>query len=92
MSVEMFDKPISLFGDADAQFERLTVLLTEARSTLANSYYQPPHWDYEPTIEQIEAEELYLDGCQNAQLRVKEIAANIYFALTGEVIVHSKPK
>jgi hypothetical protein len=87
MSVEMFTRKINLISDvSDTQLENLNSLVAEALSTLRDTYYQPPHWDHEPTAKEKKAENQYLEESIAAEMRVKEIAANIYLALTGEVI------
>jgi hypothetical protein len=65
---------------------RVAELLGDIMVHMPNQYYQPPHWSHEPTQSDLQEEEKYLLKCKKAERKVKEIAAEIYFILTGDKI------
>lgn len=58
----------------------------EAIHLLPVTYTQSPHWQQKPTQEQLDMEAQWLQEADDAATKIKEIAADIYLALTGEKV------
>jgi hypothetical protein len=62
---------------------RLYMLLSRAIQKSAESGYQPPHWDHDPTMDEENAEKAYLEDCKEAAKEVERCAKEIYKILTS---------
>ena len=57
-------------------------LFQEALKEKWKGQYQPPHWDHEPTPEDLLSEKQYLTDCEVAQLRCCALARKLHDELT----------
>lgn len=81
--------PQLIFGTPE-QYEmiqgRLYILLSRAIQKAGDSGYQSPHWDHQPSKEEEEAEERYIEECEQAGREVEVCAKEIYKLLTGKQV------
>jgi len=62
---------------------RLQLLVHKSLDLLQETWLQSPHWTSEPTTEMLVQEAHYERRMVEAQEEVKDVAAEIYLALTG---------
>lgn len=76
----------SMLSEVYDRETQLRAMLEEAISLLPDTYYQPPHFNHEPTTEEKAQEEQYLNDCKIATNKVRELAESIHTALTGKYL------
>ena len=78
-----FTDKISPFASINEQYGRLYCLLHAAITMSEKTWYQPPHYSAEPTQKQLDIEDKHLEVNEETKKDIKQIADEIYLALTG---------
>lgn len=71
-------------GSGNDDVVRLMSLCHRGIEYALRAGYQPPHWDHEPTPEELKSEEKYRQKADDYLQSAKNMARTIYRALTGE--------
>ena len=89
--IELLGRSISPFGDHVRDMGVVTTNFCEAIHLLPLTWTQSPHWEHEPTQEMLDQEAKWNQEAEDAEKRIKVIAADIYLALTGEKVPVPEP-
>ncbi len=89
---ELLGRAISPFQSHPSDVGIMTTNFWEAIHLLPLQYTQSPHWAHEPTQEMKDAEEEWKQEAKDATAKIKELAADIYLALTGEKVPEPEPE
>ena len=65
---------------------RLSLMLREALDLLSKTWLQPPHWDHEPSAEDLDAEARMEEEAEDAEEDLLVVAGDIFEALTGRKV------
>jgi hypothetical protein len=75
-------QPVGAFSNIDENMKCVQYCLTQYWGLHGNSYYyQPPHWDHEPTEEELKYEEKLVEQCDNNCWLREQYAKIISFVL-----------
>ena len=77
---------ISPFETCKTDIAITLLMCHEAISLLHTTWLQPPHWDEEPTDEELEYQQSLEEQAEYAEEEVVRLAGAIYTALTGLVV------
>ena len=89
---ELLGRAISPFQSHPSDVGIMTTNFCEAIHLLPLQYMQSPHWQQKPTQEMLDQEEKWNQEAADATAKIKELAADIYLALTGEKVPEPEPE
>lgn len=75
---------ISPFESHHQDIANTFYMLHKAVELLKDTYYQSPHWDHEPSKEELLQEQNYIKRMNDSVKEVERLAGEIYLSLTGK--------
>ena len=76
---------ISPFDNYQQEMGRFYLQIHKALNLLEATWTQLPHWDHEPSQEELDAEMEHLDRAERAKIELEEAAEDIYIWLAGKL-------
>ncbi len=83
---DLLGRAISPFQYHKHDVGMITTNFCEAIHLLPVTWVQSPHWEQKPTQHQLDMEAQWEQEAKDATAKIKELAADIYLALTGKKV------